>query len=342
MKNFLVVLLFIILAFFVSGQATYNDSREDFLAAMQRSKSYRTHIAAMNISLVRTFRYKHTNADGYLMYEAKYDDRGNCTDWVTYKHGKVKTRTSSNHDDSNRLTQSAFYKGANKFKNMVANTYDKAGNLIEQDVYWKNPKTATSKIIKSYDNQNKITESKTFGKKGNLTGHIEYTYYGDGSKKQTTQYSAKGKVKRIWNFDCNPVGKLEAKKFKDTSKICIHYETDKDSNPIKVKEEYNGAGLFGGNTRSVTKYNKDNNVIDETYYKLNGKQIYHWSTSYNSSEKITEHIVYKPGTQETWFRTIYTYNSDGNMATSITYKKSQLPFSTMKYVYTSSISAPAK
>jgi len=345
MKNLIASILFILSAFFASGQAYYNDSREDLLNSMQRNRNYRARMAAKKITSVQTFVYKHNNPDGSLMFESKYDNRGNITDWITYKHGKVKSRNSNTYDDSNRVTQFAYYKGNSKLKVMSTNIYDKAGNEIEQDYYWKNPKIITSKIIKTYDNQNNITEAKTFDKKGNLAARIEYTYYDDGSKKRTTQYSDKGKVLRVWNFDCNPVGKLQAKNFKDTSKICVHYETDKDGNPIKVKEEYKGskgAGMYGKTIRSVSKFDKNNNMIDGAAYNLNGKQLSHWSATYNASGKITEYIMYKDGTQQVDSRTTYTYNSDGNVDESLIYKQSTVPVSSRKYVYTSSIASSAK
>jgi hypothetical protein len=342
MKKFFAFVLFFMPVFIVSGQVIYTDSREDFLASMLRSKIFRENIAAKNITSERTIGYNRNDTTGHLIYEARYDTRGNNTDWVAYKHGKVKMHNTASHDDSSRLTGYASYNGKGKLKSMSTNTYDKAGNLIEQDVYWKNTKTTATKIFKTYDNRNNVTETKSLDSKGKLKNHIVYTYYDDGSKKQTIQYSGTGKVKRVWNFDCNPVGISEAKKFKDTSKVCIHFETDKDGNPIKIKEEYTGAGFLGRTLRNITKYDKDNNMIDASSYNLKGKQLTHWSASYNQSGRIAEYIMYKAGSQKTWFRTTYSYNNDGNMAESVVYKKAQVPFSTMKYVYTSSLASPKK
>jgi len=343
MKNLFATLLLIASAYLTSGQVIYSDSREDYLMAMQRNKNFRAHIAAGNIASVQTFGYKRTNATGYLMYESRYDKRGNNTDWIMYNNGKVKMRNTTDYDDSNRVTEYASYNRTGKLKGMGKNTYDKAGNLIEQDVYKKNPQTINSKTTRTYDSKNNITESKTFDKKGNLKNRIEYTYYDDGSKKQTMQYSGSGKLIRIWNFDCNPVGTIEAKKFKDTSKVCIHYETDKNGNPIKVKEEYTGAGMFGRTIRTVSKYDKNNNQIDAATYALNGKELSHWSGIYNASGKVTEYITYKSGTQKILYRSTYEYNSDGNITEGVAYKNSQKPLSKWKYVYSSSLSpSPAK
>ncbi len=342
MKKIIILSLLCFPAFFLKGQATYNDSREDFLSAIQRNKSYRDHIASGHITSVRIVGYKHNDTIGFLKYESKYDIKGNNTDVFTYKNRKIKNHSFTKYDDSNRVTEFAYYKRGDKLKYMYVHIYDKSGNPIEQDSYKKNAQEVTSKTIKTYDNFNNITEAKTFDGSGKLKSRIEYTYYNDGSKKQTTQYSGKGKIVRIWNFDCNPVGKLQAKKFKDTAKICIHYETDASGNPIKVKEEYLSGGFLGGALRNVTKFDKDNNTIDAACYNLNGKLFGHWSASYNPTGRMTEYVVYKGGTLQTRFKVIYSYDDKGNISESVTYKKSKVPFSTMKYVYTSSLSVPAK
>jgi hypothetical protein len=246
------------------------------------------------------------------------------------------------YDDSDRTTSYTFYKGNGKLKGMEKITYDNAGNIIEEDSYKKNPQAINKKFVKTYDNRNNITESKEFDRKGRLNSRVVYTYYDDGSKKQTIQYSGNGKVIQLWNFDCNPVGKLQAEKFKDTNKVCIHYETDKEGNPIKVKEEYDGGtGLFGKTYRNVTKYDKNNHMLDNAWYKLNGKLISHWSATYNADGRPLEYITYKDGTQEILYRTTYTYTSDGNTTENVIYKKSQI-IAKDKYVYASSVPAPVK
>jgi len=342
MKKIVAATLLAISACQISAQVIYSDSRKDFLVMLQKNKNFRAHIAAENIASLQTFGYKHNSTVGSLIEESRFDKKGNNTEWFMYKHGKVKKHNTATFDDSNRATSFTHYTGSGKLKEMITATYDKAGNLIEQDWYKKDPQTINRKTIKTYDSQNNITESKEFDGKGNLKNRVEYTYYDDGSKKQTIQYSGKGKVLQLWNFDCNPVGKLQAERLKDTNKICIHYETDKDGNPIKVNEEYQGGtGLFGKTYRYITKYNKNNNLIDAAWYNLNGKLISHWSESYNADGKMTEYTIYKGGAQEILYKSIYTYDNSGNMTESILYKKSQVN-STMKYVYASALTSPGK
>jgi hypothetical protein len=101
-------------------------------------------------------------------------------------------------------------------------------------------------------------------------------------------------------------------------------------------------GAFGRTIRTVTKYDKDNNIIDVGSYNLNGKQLSHLSATFYAPGKISEYIIYRGGSQKIMFRITYTYNTDGYIAESVIYKKSQVPFTTMKYVYTSSLTSPAK
>ena len=114
--------------------------------------------------------------------------------------------------------------------------------------------------------------------------------------------------------------------------------------PIRrLKNNIRVQGFLGSTIRNITKYDKDNNVIDNVYYKLNGKQIGRWSASYNTSGRITEQIYYDGGTNKTRLRYTYRYGNDGNVTEAVIYKKEKpLPFTTMKYVYTSSLSSPAK
>jgi len=342
MKKIVAVILLTLPVCLASAQVSYNDSREDILANIQWRKKSRAHIRSNNITSMQLFAYKGTNPVGSLTNEWTFDKRGNTTDYFMHKHGKIKMHNIFTYDDSDRTTSNASYSESGKLNWMSKITYDKAGNVIEEDYYKKDPQAIKTKTIKTYDSRNNITESKEFDGKGKLKDRVEYTYYDDGSKKQTIEYSGKGKVLQLWNFDCNPVGKLQAAKFKDTNKICVRFETDKDGNPIKVKEEYlGGEGLFGKTYRNVTKYDKNNDMLDDAWYKLNGKLISHWSESYNAAGKMTESIIYKGGTQEIFYKNTYTYDNNDNIAESVFYKKSKLN-AIWKYVYASALASPGK
>ena len=100
--------------------------------------------------------------------------------------------------------------------------------------------------------------------------------------------------------------------------------------------------MFGRIVRNITKYDKDNNLLDYSDYTLSGKQLNHYSANYNASGKITDYVWYKPGTEKVLYRNTYVYNSDGYMTQALFYEKSQEPVSTLKYVYTSSIASHGK
>jgi hypothetical protein len=340
MKKTLIILLLILPVLFASGQAAYNDSKEDFWANMQRNKKFRTYITTAGIRSSKKFEYKHNDSTGFLAYEFRYDNNGNNTDWLEYKkNGKIKLHVATTYNDSNWMTHYEYSNRSGKPVWSDALTYDKWGNITEEDGYLESPKKLFSQTFNTYDSLNNITESKIFNKRRKLITRVEYTYYTDGSKKQTIQYSGKGKVQNIWNFDCNPVGDAQAKKLKDTGKVCIHYETDKDGKPIKIREEYTRTdGLFGKSMRrTITKYDKDNNILEVASCKLNGKETEHWSATYNEKGKMTEYNIYSPGTKKTWEKYTYTYNSNGNITGMICYKRAkETPDATYKWVYNQS------
>ena len=70
-------------------------------------------------------------------------------------------------------------------------------------------------------------------KKGKLKYTWHNEYYPNGQQKRTTATDGKGKVRYVWNFECDARG-VEAVKHKDTSKLCVSREYDKDSMLTKV------------------------------------------------------------------------------------------------------------
>lgn len=70
-------------------------------------------------------------------------------------------------------------------------------------------------------------------KKGKLKYTWHNEYYPNGQQKRTTATDGKGKVRYVWNFECDARG-VEAIKHKDTSKLCVSREYDKDSMLTKV------------------------------------------------------------------------------------------------------------
>jgi hypothetical protein len=138
----------------------------------------------------------------------------------------------------------------------------------------------------------------------------------------------------VWNYDCNPVGKLQESRMKDTSKICVHTETDKNGNPIRIKEEYTqGERLFSKRLRKISKFNKDNQLIEQITTTLDGKEQMHVCRDYNAAGNITETRQYIPNTKNLKMKYVFTYDTSGNLTEMVTYRKSDTTGTVMKYVY---------
>lgn len=336
MKSLLIILAITLSACVVHGQGIYSNEASEYRYYLALSKLDRKHIVSGKIDGLQIYCYKKDSTNVGLVAENKYDRKGNATEWIIYKHGKIKERDEATFDDSNRMISYIAYdrKGRQKIKGL--NIYNQAGNLVENDQYGSDPKKPLSKMLCTYNSNNKITDYKWFGKNDKLKARTEYSYYDDGSNKQTIAYSGKGKVTNIWNYDCSPVGKLEAKKLKDTSKICIHYEKDKNGDPIEVEEQVvHAGGLFDPPTRYITKSDKKHNVLEQYGFEFSGKEIYHASYGYNNLGQMTEQLSYKAGTPDVDFKTVYMYNENNYITTMKVYRDNMLePYSVIKYTYT--------
>lgn len=159
--------------------------------------------------------------------------------------------------------------------------------------------------------------------------HFTYSYYDDGSRKQSVEYNRKGKVLHTWNYDCSPVGQMAGAK-KDTSKVCIRYETDKNGNRIKITEEFEKRGDV---VRRVNKYNLHDRLLDVSDYNKKGKVVYRYSYDYNANGRMTEAIYYKPGSGEkVKYRYTYVYDSNSDLSKYVAYKYAR-PQYVYKYEY---------
>ncbi len=288
------------------------------------------------ISSIKVFTYKSDSAesliDGYRSAERNYDAEGNMTEFRFFKkNGKIKEHYKYQYDTNGKDIGFEDWKSNGNLRRKLIYSYDSSGNLTDQRDYWRKPGDLCWHSIANYDNKQNLLELKFLGKNDSKDwGRFVYTYYPDGSKKQTIEYGSKNKVRHIWNFDCNPVGKLDGSTLKDTSKICVRYETDKDGNKIKIKEENTNEGKY---RRIISKYNQSNNLIDVAGYDSKERMKYHSHSTFDGKNNITEYIVYRRNSTETKQRNIYHYDTSGNLTELLIYKKSALPDHILKFNY---------
>jgi len=335
MKNFAIIALLMASTFSINAQVISEDDRADFENYIILNAKYHKHIADNHITDVKRVSYSKKHPEGITKSETKYDSHGNAIENIQYnKHGKFVSHFKYQYNDSNQTTSNIAINKKSKACSGVYYSYDKAGNIIENRSWWKDTGKTVYDWIITYDSKNNPTEAKFYYSKGKLDSRTVYEYYDDGSKKKTTTYSGKGKVTAVWNYDCNPIGKVQESKMKDTSKVCMHYETDKNGNPIKVKEEYTEAGgLFKYRLRKISKYDKDNHFIELITTKMDGKETWHSCVDFDAKGNETEWRQYVPNTTNVKKRVVYTYNNSGDITQAVVYSKSSATGSIIKFVY---------
>jgi hypothetical protein len=280
-----------------------------------RAKRVKNHITEMKIF---SFKSDSSNTKGKLRSVQKFDSKGNLAEYTVFnRRGIIKLEYLYLYDDKNQLIQLTQLKRNGKLELAIRYAYNDQGDNTEMTWYWRNShyshKIATFnanhqplEVIYRYDNDKK------------LGSRYVYSYYEDGSKKQTVQYDDKGKVKYTWNFDCNPVGKLTSSHLKDTSKTCIRYELDKNGKKMKVVEEFKKLGLV---VRIIKKYDSENNWVEEIRYDKKGREGYHMNADYNDKNQCVMYSYTEQGLGHNYIlKFIYSYDDKGNVAEELGYK----------------------
>lgn len=335
MKKFVIVALLAIPIIRVSAQVIYSDDRDDFQNNLKMTAKYHKHLADNHILDTKEYAYSRKHPEGILRLEVKYDSRGNIIENTIYtKHGKIKYHSKWQYNDNNRMLSSVDLSKKGTSRSGAFWDYDKSGNVTRLRSWWKDTAHITYSYTTEYNPQNNPVQTKIYYSKHKLYSTAVYEYYDDGSKKKTTTYNSKEKVTGIWNYDCNPIGQSQESKMKDTNKICVHYETDKNGNQVKVKEEYTEGGkLFKYRLRKISKYDKNNQLIEQITMKMNGKEIWHSSANYNADGNLTEWYQYAANSTTLKKHWVYTYNTSGDIIQATVYSKASPAGAVIKYVY---------
>ncbi len=335
MKIHLLALVFIFSCLATRAQVFYSDGNTDEGQSLQQTDSARKRIVANGIRLVHIYRSKADSGqsgkkDSYLSVIYKYDDRGDLIDYqILNKHGNTIQEYLYRYDNDGRNVEYTVLKRSGKIKRQMTYDYDKAGNNTETHWFFDNDPPA--RRVRIYDDKNHLIEQTYYYDHYKKQGsRYTYSYYDDGSRKQSIEYNRKGKILHTWNYDCSPVGQLAGSKFKDTSKICVRYETDKNGNRIKVTEEFVKRGNV---VRRVNKYDLKDRLLDVSDYNKKGMVVYRYSYNYNNDGRIIEALFYKTGSGDK-VKTRYTYDYDpkGKLLQQLVYKHSR-PEYVYKYDY---------
>jgi|GEM_PF-2382577 len=322
------------------SQVFDNETKSEVDRWSQREKTTRARIRENKIHSLKTYAYKSDTAtgSGFLSSEINYDDNGNMLEYKVFrKSGALKYHYSYSWDADGRNLEFRQIRsdGSNKYRE--TNIYDASGNKTESRTYGRTwLLNSREKLwwhsIATFDDAQNMLEQKFFMDKADkkLFDRYVYAYYSDGSKKQTIEYSGKGKVRHTWNYDCDPAGAAEVKNFKDSSKICVRYETDKDGNKIKVTDEN---VKYGKVVRIVHRYDKNENLLEEISYDSKQRPRFHSVSAYDDKNNCTGFTVYERNSSKIKNRSEYRYDSSGNIAEVVAYKNSSVPERILKYNY---------
>jgi len=335
MKKHFLTIVFIFIAVAMQAQVYYSDGNTDEGQQSHKTDSIKNHLVANHITGIKMFKYRSDSSEskparGYLALYYKYDDHGNLVDYKGYsKSGRIKDEWIYRFDDHGRDIERTGLTRNGRIYRQITNDFDKAGNNIE--THWYNRGTYPSwHLSRKYNDKNQLVEMIYSTKNDRkLESRFTYSYYDDGSRKQSVEYNRKGKVLHTWNYDCSPVGELAGAK-KDTSKVCIRYETDKNGNRIKVTEEFEKRGNI---VRRVNKYDLHDRLLDVSDYNKKSRIVYRYSYDYNNDGHMKEALYYKLGSgDKIKNRYTYVYDTKGDLVQQVVYKYTK-PDYILKYDY---------
>ena len=338
MKNPVVISFFLLSVLAANAQDLEYQTKAEITQAEHEMNLDKQRMKDGRISSIKIYSYKSESEEnsklGYLSIERAYNTDGNITDFRVYtRHGKIKFHYTYIYDHNGREIEFNELKSNGIIRRKLTMTYDSSGNITDRRNYWKRSGNLRWHCITRYDDKQNMIELKYSGKNDQKDlGGFVYTYYPDGTKKQTVEYGRKKKVLHTWNYDCDPSGKSEGKNLKDTSNICIRYTTDKDGNKIKIKEENHKGSKI---RRIISKYDAQNNLLDVMQYDKKERVRYHYHSAYDSKNNLTESLYYRDKSDEIKHRYVYHYDASGNLIELLTYKKSSLPDRILKYNYIS-------
>lgn len=257
----------------------------------------------------------------------KYDDKGFLT---VYEETHTKSKKSEKYE--------YFYKDSllssyNHYKNnKLVKRYEIAwykSNKVS-DVIKKNGKnTVVMKQHNDYNENLNLSKTAVYDKNGKEKKAIEYTYYDAKAMKQAKEYR-KGKLKKIWNYTCDPAG-VKEEKVKEM-KICKNVNVDENGNRVETNRIVNPKGevelrvnTFDKNDRMIKQL-----VYDDVKHKLKsewsyaplndkwemlyiaydkkGRQNYYNKAIFNSWQRILSNEYVMGRKKKSTFRTSFEYN----------------------------------
>jgi hypothetical protein len=239
----------------------------------------------------------------------KFDRNGNEVEYCNSRGDKkIKYKTISTYDSSNNRTSQITYKKKH-IKSDVKAKYNKFNHCIEYK-YYTSKGNLKDKVEYDWDSTLEL-EARIYKKANKLNYKWVFEYYPDKSSKKTTKYNAKGKVKKVWTYDCNLLGDV-MKKHDDTIKMCHFDSSDKQGYYYKIdKRSYENGKMY----KTISKYSKDSLYLGYSNYDEKNMLRSFSEVTYNS-DSVTKIYKYynKRGKQFQYM--IYKMDKQNNIYSS--------------------------
>jgi hypothetical protein len=220
-----------------------------------------------------------------------YNELGRLIKIETYSHKKEKSAfTTINYLNDSIISsvETLNYKGE---KAQYAYTYLELNNkfLLTSAINTKKGEVK-EKLIITRNESGKITSRKQFYGKNLKKSSETKNEYNDSGDLIKTSYFHNGKLKSVYNYDCNPEGKKEVDKKVNVSDVCKWTEERNDGSYII----YSRSTSKNANYLNVWMFNKDSMLISNKKF-LNDSILvssianydnYHVNNSYTKKQKF--------------------------------------------------------
>jgi hypothetical protein len=271
--------------------------RTDTFAFTYDNKGFFATLYESNSKNKKTEKYEYTYKDSFLM---GYDH---------YKNNKLERRYEIARNSKHKITD-------------IIKKNSKSEVILKQHTDFDTELKMLTRIA-YYDKNNKEKKA------------IEYSYSEGDNMKQAKEYR-KGKLKRVWNYTCDPKG-TDEKKVKEI-KVCKNVNVDENGNRVESNRIVNSKGevelrvnTFDKNERMIKQKVYDDikhrlksefsttivNGNEETVYKhYNKKEKTMWISTviYNSYHKLISSEFVSGKKLKRVYKTTFQYN-DKNLMT---------------------------
>jgi hypothetical protein len=257
LTTFIVLFLF---QTFVFGQGEYHYSSDFEKMRVQYTPMHYNPINDVNI-----IEFTKTNKKGKkFKYEKQYASGNRLLKFFEYRKGEKLIKLENEYDSIEKVTSSKIYKkGEFKYvlnykRNLDLKITELSKVLANGEYKYKN--------TWAYNSDGCLTDHSRFKKENKLNRKSVTEYFSACDKSKTTLYNGKGKIKKIWTYDCKKEGEELIKK-KDVNQVCKWEETVGEF-LIKVYQTFNEKGKI---YKNVSKYTKvDTLIVERKVYNEDG------------------------------------------------------------------------